>query len=162
MWTPLCYFVAILHLFSQSLSIGLRCVGPLLNVTFSFLSARCIRWPGFVLIRVSYRCVIDVVRLCLVCCKRLIRPLITVCSSSFHLLLLEFNIPELLPQLIHWSLKYQGEERPNSLGQSCRVRTECGMTFPTLGLSSKRSMDGFNGAVNPEFPELCSPNSCTE
>ena len=56
LWTLLCYFVAILHLFSQSLSIVLRCVGQLLNVAFSFLSARCIRWPGFVLIRVSFRC----------------------------------------------------------------------------------------------------------
>ena len=45
-WTPLCYFVAILHLFSQSLSIVLRCVGQLLNVTFIFLSVSCIRWLG--------------------------------------------------------------------------------------------------------------------
>ena len=30
------------------LEIVLRCGGQLLNVTFSFLSARCIRWPGFV------------------------------------------------------------------------------------------------------------------
>ena len=41
--TPLCYVVAILHLFSKSLSIVLRCGGQLLNVTFSFLRARCIR-----------------------------------------------------------------------------------------------------------------------
>ena len=45
--TPLCYFVAIFHLFSQSLSIILRFWGQLLNVTFSFLSTRCIRWKGF-------------------------------------------------------------------------------------------------------------------
>ena len=38
LWKPLCYFVAILHLFSQSLSIVLRCGGQLLNITFSFLS----------------------------------------------------------------------------------------------------------------------------
>ena len=42
LWTPLCYFVAILHLFSQSLSIVLWCGGQLLNVTFSFFSASCI------------------------------------------------------------------------------------------------------------------------
>ena len=36
-------------------------------------------------------------------------------SASFYLLLLEFDIPELQPQLIHWSLKYQGVERPNLL-----------------------------------------------
>ena len=52
---PLCYFVAILHLFSQFLSIVLWCVCLLLNVTFSFLSARCIRWPGYFSITVSWR-----------------------------------------------------------------------------------------------------------
>ena len=93
--TPLCYFVAILHSSSQSLIlafVALRCGSQLLVVTFSFLSARCIRWPGFVPIRVSCRCVIDVVWLGLVCCKRLIRTLITVCSASVHLLLLEIDI----------------------------------------------------------------------
>ena len=116
LWTPLCYFVAILHLFSQSLSIVLRCRGQLLNVTFSFLSDRCIRWPGFVPISVSCRCVIDVVWLGLICCTRLIRTPITVCSASFHLFLLEFDIPERRPQFIHWSLKYRGSERRNFLG----------------------------------------------
>ena len=47
LWTPLCCFVGTMHLFSQSLSIVLRCGGLLLNVTFSFTNARCIRWPGF-------------------------------------------------------------------------------------------------------------------
>ena len=47
----MCYFVAILHLFSQSLSIVLMCGGQLL-VTFSFLSTRYIWWPGFVPIKV--------------------------------------------------------------------------------------------------------------
>ena len=88
-----CYFVAILHLFCKSLSIVLRCGSQLLNVTFSFLSARCIRWPGYVPIRVSCRCVIDVAWLGLVCCTRLIRTQITVCSASFLLLLLEFDTP---------------------------------------------------------------------
>ena len=81
-----------------------------------FLSTRCIRWPGFVSNRVSCRCIIDVVWLDLVCCTRLIRTIITVCSVSFHLLLLEFDIPGLRPQLIHCDLKYQGVERPNWLG----------------------------------------------
>ena len=76
--------------------------GSLLNVIFSFLIAMCIQWPGFVLIRVSCRCVIDVELLGLVCCTRLMRTLITLCSASFHLLLLEFDIPELRPQIIHW------------------------------------------------------------
>ena len=100
LWKPLCYFVAILHLFSQPLNIVVRCGGQLLNVIFSFLSARCIRSPGFVMIRVSCRCVIDVMLLSWVCCTRFIRTLITVCLASFHLLL-EFDILELLPQLIH-------------------------------------------------------------
>ena len=54
-----CYFAFVL----PTLSIVLRCGGQLLNVTFSFSSARCIRWPGFVLIRVSWLFVIDVVLL---------------------------------------------------------------------------------------------------
>ena len=61
LWTPLCYFVAIFHLVSKSMSIVLRCGGQLLNFTFSLLSIRCIRWPGFVPIRVSCRYVIDFV-----------------------------------------------------------------------------------------------------
>ena len=95
LWTPLCYFVATMHLFSQSLSIIIRCVGQLLNVTFSIWSSMCIRWPWFAPIRVSCRCVIDVVLLGWVCCTRLIRTRITDCSMSFHLLLREFDIPEL-------------------------------------------------------------------
>ena len=49
-------FVATMLLFSQSLSIVLRCWGLLLNVIFSFSSARCIRWPGIAVIRLSCRC----------------------------------------------------------------------------------------------------------
>ena len=73
LWTPLCYFVAILHLFSQSLSIVLQCGDQLLNVTISFSSARCIQWPGVALIRISYRCVIDVMLLSCVCYTMLIQ-----------------------------------------------------------------------------------------
>ena len=80
--------------------------GQLLNVTFRFSSARCIRCPGVVLIRVSCRCVIGGVLLGLVCCTWLIRTLITVCSASFHQLILEFDIFELRWQFIHWSLEY--------------------------------------------------------
>ena len=49
-----------MHLFSQSLSIVLRCGGLLLNVIVSFSSTRGIQWPGLDLIRLSCRCVIDV------------------------------------------------------------------------------------------------------
>ena len=50
-WSPLCYFVAIMHLLSQSSYIVFLCGDQLLNVTFIFLSARCLRSPGFSLIR---------------------------------------------------------------------------------------------------------------
>ena len=43
----------------------------------------------------------NVVLLDYVCCTRLIRTRIIVCSVSFQLLLPEFNIPELLSQLMH-------------------------------------------------------------
>ena len=65
--------------------------GLLLNVIFSFSRARCIRWAGFALIRLSCRCVIDVMLLHCVCCIRLIRSRITVCSVNFHLLLSKFE-----------------------------------------------------------------------
>ena len=89
------------------------------------------------------RRVIDIVWLDLVCCTRLIRIIITVCSANFHLLLLEFDVPELRPQLTLWRLKYQGVERPNLLGLSCRLRFECGMTFPTLCSTPERWMGSF-------------------
>ena len=59
----------------------------------------CIRWPGFVPIRVSCRCVIDVVWLGFLCCTRLIRTLISFCSVSFHLLLPELDKPLLRPRI---------------------------------------------------------------
>ena len=68
-----CYFAFVLPILEYCSPVW----GQLLNVIFSFLSARCIRWPGFVPIRVSCRCVIDVVYLGLICCTRLIRTLIT-------------------------------------------------------------------------------------
>ena len=106
-----CYFQFVLPIIEYCSPVW----GQLLKVTFNFLGARCMRWKGFFPIIVSCRCVIEVVWLGLVCCTRLIRIQITVCSTSFHLLLLEFDIPELRPQLIHWSLKYHGVERPNLL-----------------------------------------------
>ena len=75
--------------------------GLLLNVFLSFLSPRCIRRPGFALIRLSCRCVIDVMLLHCVYCTRLIWTRIIVCSMSFHLFLSEFDIPELQLQPIH-------------------------------------------------------------
>ena len=66
-----------------------------------FWCARCIRCPGFTLISLSCRCVIDSMLLHCVCCTRFIRPWIIVCSVIFHLFLPEFDILELRLQLIH-------------------------------------------------------------
>ena len=74
-----CYFVFVL----PTLQFFFNSSPQLLNVTFSFLSARYIRWPDFVLIRVSCRCVIDVMLLGWVCCARLIWTLITHCLFSY-------------------------------------------------------------------------------
>ena len=81
--------------------------------------------------------------------------MITVCSPRFCLLLLVFDIPELRPQLIHQTLKYQGVERPNLLGLFCRLRFECGMTFPTLILTLERWMGVRVQSTVGCFPELC-------
>ena len=80
---------------------------------------------------------------------------ITVCSASFHLLLLEFDILELRTQLIHWSSKNQGVERPNLFGLSCRPRFDCGMTFPTVCLTPKRWIGSRAQSTVGRFPELC-------
>ena len=71
------------------------------------------------------------------------------------MLLLEFDIPELQPQLIHCSLKYQGVERPNMLGLSCWLRFECGMTFPALCLTSECWMGSRVQSTIGCFSELC-------
>ena len=93
------------------------------------------------------RCVIDVMLLHCVCCTRLIRTRIIVCSMRFHLLLSEFDILELRLLLISYSMKYQGVERPDLQGVSCRPRLVCRMTFHTLCLIPERQM-GLKGAVN--------------
>ena len=82
----------------------------------------------------------------LVCCTRLIRTLFTVCSASFHLLLLEFDIPELWPQLIQLSFKYQGVERPNNryfLLAQVRLWNDLPYTVFDTG-----TLDWFKSAVN--------------
>ena len=154
LWTPLrlkkmmmtlvllCCFAVTMHLFSNPCTF-LSCGGLLLNAIFNFSIARCIRRAGFAIIRVSYRCVIDVMLLhCTwsINCTWLIRTLIIVSSGIFHLLLSEFDIAELRLQLIHLNLKYQGVERLNLQGASCRHRLVCRMTFPTLCLTPKRWM----------------------
>ena len=63
--------------------------------------------------------------------------------------------PELRPQLIYWSLKYQGVERLNLLGLSCQLRFDCGMTFPTLCLTLERWIGSRVQSTIGYFPELC-------
>ena len=108
----------------------LRCGVLLLNAIVSFSSSRCIRWRGFTLIRLSCRCVINVMLLHCVCCTKLIRTLIIVCTVSFHLLLSEFDIPELRLQLINWSSKYQGVDIP--IGKVCPVGPDSCVEWPSL------------------------------
>ena len=74
-----CYYAFVLPILEYCSPVW----GVLLNAIFSFVSDRCIRWPVFALIRLSYRCVIDVMLLHCVCCTRLIRTRIIGCSVSF-------------------------------------------------------------------------------
>ena len=72
-----------------------------------------------------------------------------------NLLLLEYVILEMRSQLTHYSFKYQGGERPNLLGLSCRLRFECGMTFPTLCFTPERLMGSREQSTVGSFPKLC-------
>ena len=137
-WTSLYCFVAILDLFSQSLSIVLWCGGQLLTITFRSLSVRCVQWSDFTLIKVSCHCVIDVMLLDCACCTRLIQAQFIVCSASFHLLLTEFDIPKL------WQFEFEVSQFE---GVSCLPKFLYGMTFPTLCLTLGK-LDGFKGAVD--------------
>ena len=119
-----CYYAFVLILLEYCSTVW----GLLLNVIFSFSSVRCIRWPGFALIKVSCRCVMSVMLLHCVCCPRLIRTLIIVCKACFNLLLSEFDILELQLQLICWSLEYQGVELSNLHGVFCLTRLVCRTT----------------------------------
>ena len=94
--------------------------GQLLNVIFNFLSAKCIRWPGVALIRVSCRCVIDVELLGFVCCTS------DANADSNHCLFSE--LPSASTRVRHTQaaaaahpcLKYQGVRCPNLQGVYCR------------------------------------------
>ena len=147
LWTPLCYFVAILHLFSQSLSTVLRCGGQLQNVTFSFLNARCIRWPAL--------CRSEFLSLCHLRHVAWLNRFYKVNSNSNHCLFSE--LPSASTRVRHtraaaaasrWSLKYQGVERPNLLGLSyvpAQVRMLNDLPYTVLDTGT---LHGFNGAVN--------------
>ena len=106
-----------MHLSSQSLSIVLRCKGLLLNVSFRFSSARCIRWPDFAdqsFLTLCHRS--HVATLCV---------LYKVKSNSNHCLFSALPSAHTrvdTPELIHWSSEYQYVERPNMQGASCLPR----------------------------------------
>ena len=71
-----------------------------------------------------------------------------------YVLVLEFDILEQRPQLIHWTSKYQGVESPNLQGVSCQPRFECGLTFPTLCLIPEPWMGSWVQSTTGCFPEL--------
>ena len=99
------------HLFVASLLLCICSPNPW--VLFSgvwfccWMSSSATRVPGVFggqalpLIRLSCRCVVDVMLLHCVCCTRLIRTRINAYSVNFHLLLSDFNVPELRLQLVH-------------------------------------------------------------
>ena len=101
LWTPVLLRRYSAFVFPILEYTNLRCGGLLLNGIFSYSSAGCIRRSGFSLIRFSLSLCHrrHVTALCML--HRLIRTRIIVCSVSFHLLLSEFDIPELRLQLVH-------------------------------------------------------------
>ena len=90
----------------------------------------------------------------LVCCIRLIQILITVCSTSFHLLLIELDshAAAAAHPLGFVVLRCRS---PNLPGLFCWLRFECGMTFPTLCLTPGRRMGSRVQLTVGCFLELC-------
>ena len=85
--------VASLHLFSQSLTNVLPCGGLHgAECHLQLLDRLVYSVARLALIKLSCRCVTEVMLLHCLCCTRLIRTRIIVCSVSFHLLLSEFAI----------------------------------------------------------------------
>ena len=110
----------------KSITTLLRYGGQLLFVTFSFGHLQRLELQVYSVARLChYQSFLSlchrrhVAGLCMLYKVNLFRTQINVCSVSFHLLLPELDIPE-LPQLVHWSSKYQGEECSNFQGVSCR------------------------------------------
>ena len=120
-----------MHLFSQSCSIVLLCVGELLTATFSFFNSMCVRLPGIALIRVSCHYDNNVVLLNCVCCTRLIRTSIIVCSVSFHLHLPAFTRAAAAAHPLEFEVSWY---RSSQFTRCFLPKFVCGMTFPTLCL----------------------------
>ena len=150
LWTPLCYLLLF------------WICSPSPWVLFSGVGVSCWMSPS-----ASYRQVYSVTRLCpdqsflsLRHRRRVVGQQVNSNSNRFRfseLLSSSTRVwhTELRLQLIHWSTMYRRVERPNLIGVSCRHRFECGMTFPTLCLTSERWM-GSNWYIQHGcFPELC-------
>ena len=82
--------------------------------------------PDQTFLSLCHRC--HVATLCML--YKVNRTRIIVYSVSFHLFLSEFEVFGLPPQIIHYSLKYQGV--------FCRPRLVYGMIFPSLCLTKER------------------------
>ena len=93
-----------------------------------------------------------------------ISMLYNVNSNSNHFLfselpsapILEFDISELRPQLIHGSLKYQGVGRPDLLCLSYRLRFECACKWPSQHCVSHQNA----GWVQERCQQLVDSLSC--
>ena len=96
------------------------------NVIFNIADARSDQGFADALIRVSCRCVIDVMFLDCVCCARFIGTRITVCSVSFHLLLQKFDSSSIGV----WSTKGRTSK---FAGVSCRPRFVWNASFCGAG-----------------------------
>ena len=72
----------------------------------------------------------------------------TICTASFHLLLLEFYIPELGPQLIH-ALEFEVSRCRTSLFARSFLPAHVRMWNDlSYSVFDTRTLDGFKGAVN--------------
>ena len=140
-----------MQLFWQHLSIVLRCGGLLLNLIFSFSSARCFRWPGYMLISVSFRFVIDVMLLHRECCTRLIRTIIIV-QWAYICFCLSSTYPNYGPAATAHPLEFEVSR--------CRTSQFARSFLPALtrvwnhlpyAVFDSGTLDGFKGAVNRWF-----------
>ena len=85
---------------------------------------------------------------------RLIRTRITVCSVSFHMILPKFNILEIRPLHVLWSLKNQGVEWTKLKRVSCqKVRMWNDLPYTVIATGT---LDGFRvESTGGCFLELC-------
>ena len=109
-----------------------------LQLAFGY-SARCIRWLGFALIRLSC-CVIDVILLPCVCCKRLINSnnFICFCQSS------TFPSCRCSSSIRVWSIKVKNVP----IYKVFTAGLDSYLEWPSLHCVWQGTLDGFKGAVN--------------